>query len=144
MLNINKLEKVKFQPRTKDVPVPELAAFFDEGEDQAWTVRNLTGKELAIVNDAAEQARNVEGLLSAFASSTGEGVIAGVKQSLGLDDGAKQPDYIRRLRMLKFGSVSPTITDAQSVKLATVRPVTFYNLTNAILVLTGEGAMPGE
>ena len=143
--NLQAFESADFRERTRDVEIDAdspLAGFFGEGEPRVWTLRALTGKDLAVVNEAVDAARNIEGLVSALAGRVPD--IGAIKQALGLDDKIKPPDYVRRLRLLKIGSVSPVITDAHAVKISKVAPVDFSRLTNAVLELTGQGWKLGE
>jgi len=42
--DIKKFTKTKWTPRTEDVPVPDMQAFFQEGEPAVWRVRGSQDK----------------------------------------------------------------------------------------------------
>lgn len=129
------------EPRTADVPVPSLAAFFGDGPAQI-TVRGLTGPELARVHEQVAKNTNFEAIVKAMASGSADP--EKVKELMGLST-TKQPDEIvRRLHLLATGAVSPTLAVPVCIQIATVCPVEFYALTNRITELTGLGAELGK
>ena len=134
-----------FKERTRDVEIDAdspLASCFTGDGPRVWTLRALTGRDLAVVNEAVDAARNIEGLVAALSGRVPD--VGAIKQALGIDDKIKPSDYVRRLRLLKLGSVAPVITDAHAVKIANVAPVEFQKLTNTVLELTGQGWRLGE
>ena len=139
-----KFLKQKFTARTEDVPVPELADFFGE-EAPVWTIRGLTATELAKCKAAFDRTETARAIIDAM-STDGE-KSEGIKQALGLMDKDVPHDISRRIETLAIGSVSPEIGESNrdvAVKLSEVHPVTFYNLTNKIDGLTGQGYEPGK
>ena len=141
--DINRFMNQKFSPRTEDVPVPDLKAFFDKKEKTVITVRGLTGEELARVNEHVEKYRAVGKLIENFVSGKDAEKISAIKESMGITDKVPE-DFAKRLQMLVTGSVSPQFVQDQAVKLARVFPIEFYSLTNTIIRLTGQGSLPGE
>lgn len=137
-------DKLKFVPRTRDIPVPGLNDFFDGDytaeKPPVWVVRNLLGDELAQTNEAAEVVGGVGKVIDALAH--GEKTTA-IKEILGMGDDIK-PDLAKRICALRIGSVEPEIDQQQAVKLFTHRPTQAYELTNAIFVLSGLGSAPGK
>lgn len=131
--------KTAFVPRTENVPVPDLKDFFGEGAEPVWIVRGLTGHELGQVNEAKERSRNIEAILSAIVSDKSSDKTDAVKQLIGLD-GSTPADIVRRIEMLKIGSIDPVADQELSVKMCTHFPIEFLQLTNAITRLTGQGA----
>jgi hypothetical protein len=126
-------------PRTRVLSVPALAMFFGDGEAATWTVRNLTSNEVAR-SEAAKQRLSIEdGLLDALRSGSKAGLVKSLQEALGRGDHV-EPDTARRIEILAAGSVVPECTLEMSVKIAENFPVVFYELTNAILELTGRGA----
>ena len=68
-------------------------------------------------------------------------------KAMGLASEDVPGDISRRIEMLAAGSVAPQLgADNRdvAVKLAENFPTVFYQLSNAILSLTGQGAEPGK
>lgn len=136
----------RFRPRERAVPVPDLAPWFrdlPEGEVPVWRVRGLEGAELARVREAPGRAKTLEALARALAREGTAERAEALREALGL--GGETPDDLaRRIEMLMAGSVAPRCDRQLAQRLARVRPVEFYTLTDEITRLTGEGAEPGE
>ncbi len=137
----NKFMRQEFCDRTKEIPVEELACFFD-GEP-VWTVRGLDGPELAKVNDAHEVAKKLDQIAKGIVSSDDKDVINALRTHLGISDDVP-PDTVRRIQILLIGSVEPAVERSMAVKLSKNYPIEFYLLTNEILKLTGQGRDPGK
>lgn len=147
-MDLQKFLNSVLAPREAEVEVPELADWFAEGERRVWTVRGLTAAELARANAAAsDAAENVRALVAAIAGgSEGEKTVA-LRKTLGLSTDDVPADVSRRIEMLTIASVSPSLGTEHrevAVKLAEAFPTVFYNLTNNILTLTGQGAAVGK
>lgn len=132
-------------PRQAAVPVADLAFFFPEGEDPVWTVRGLTGEEIARANAASQRQavllEAVEALSSAAALRDDR--VEALKSLLG--HGAETPeDLAKRFDHLIFGSVDPVVDREMAVKLFAAYPIVGYTLTNKILELTGLGPDLGK
>lgn len=141
--NLDKFNGASFSARTADVAVHDLADFFEGDDSPKWQVRGLSGHELGQVNEAVEINNNLTAMLGALASENIKEKIDGLKESLGLTD--KTPnDLVRRIALLKFGSVEPKVDQPMAVRMADAYPVTFYALTNKILELTGQGKTLGK
>jgi hypothetical protein len=125
-----------FQPRTAGVDVPGLADWFGEGERPVWTVRGQTANEVANANDASAKHKNIDAVIKAISSNADQ--IAELKKAIGVTTDTPA-EIVKRLEQLVQCSVEPTITLDIAVKLAEVRPVEFYILTNKIVELTGLG-----
>jgi len=138
-----KFLKTKFTPRTEEVPVPDLQAFFPEGARAVWTVRGLTGQELGRANEAAERNKNVAAILEGLAGGAAKEKAEAVKELLGVG-GSTPQDIAKRLEHLVTGSVDPPCTQELAVRLCETFPVEFYLITNRIVHLTGQGQMPGK
>jgi hypothetical protein len=138
-----KFNATKWAPRTEDVPVPDLKDFFPEGEPAVWRVRGLTGKELGLTNQAAEDARRMVEIIDGLTSDK-PGALKEVTSEL-VGSGEKTPaDISRRLKMLQLGSVSPVCDFELAGKLCKAFCVEFYSLTRAIERLTAAGHIPGK
>lgn len=144
-MDLQKFLQAALRPREASIDVPELAAWFGEAP-AVWVVRGLTAAELGRANAAADTGMdNVRALVAAMA---GEGdKAAAVRKALGLSDEDVPKDVSRRIEMLTAGSVAPALGSENrdvAVRLAETFPTTFYNLTNHILQLTGQGAEVGK
>lgn len=141
--NVDKFEAARITPVTKTIPVPELAAFFDEGETAEWTVRNLDGPALAQVNEEAANASKLRAVIEGVAAGTNAALKKAIETHVGGNDDIVPEDLVRRHKMLQLGSV-PECPHHIAVRLAVAKPTTFYKLTNEITRLTGDGASLGE
>jgi len=139
----NKFESARFQFREATVKTPDLSEFFDG--DPLWTVRGLSGHEMASVREAAKTAANIDAVVGKLLQGSAAEKADAVKEALGANTVAGTPeDLVRRIHMLKFGSVDPACDQRMAVKLADVSVTTFYELTNKITELTGLGKRLGE
>lgn len=132
-----RFKRADYVPRVDKVPMPVLAEFFGEGEAAVIVVRGLSANELHLAIEAGARNRNVDAVVKAIANSADQ--VANIRQALGMS--TDTPGEIsKRLQMLVSGAVSPEIDDAVAAKLAETFPVEFYDLTNRITALTGQGA----
>jgi hypothetical protein len=140
----SEFSSAKFRPRTARVAVPALAAWFDGPAE--WLVRGLTAHELAAANEAAERSNTIGELIKALSGGSAQEQAEALRAALGL--GSETPaDIIKRIELLRRGSPDlAQVSDAHSlcVKVAERFPIEFYDLTNHILKLTGQGAEPGK
>ena len=141
--DIQKFETAKLAPREETVDVPDLRHFFAEGEAPVWRVRALEGRELADANTAADRVRAFSELIRKASGKDAKEQADAALAVLGFD-AATPPDLARRHTVLELGSVEPKLPRRQAVKLAKYYPITFYQLTNKILELTGHGPDLGE
>ncbi len=142
--DIKRFVSSSFDYRTEAVELPDLKDWFGEDERPVFTVRGLTGAELAQVNETAEKNRGLESVIELFASPNIEEKIEAIKESLGLDSGARTPDDLaKRIEQLHLGSVEPKFDRPAAVKFFEVYPVEAYMLTNTIMRLTGKGKVLG-
>jgi hypothetical protein len=136
--NAGKFNSAVLAPRTQDVPVPDLAAWFDDS-DPVWRVRGLTANEIAKTRVAGEARRRESAFAAALATGSKSEIIAEVQHAIGRSDSV-EPDLARRLEMLTLGSVDPLCPLDVAVRLAEHFPTVFYQLTDRILTLTGLGS----
>lgn len=145
-MDIQKFLNAALKPRQTSVDVPELKAWFGKDEPTTWTVRGLTAAELAHANQAAE--RGLDNVRAMVAAMAGDGdKAAAIRQTLGLSNEDVPGDVSRRIEMLAAGSVSPALGAENrdvAVKLGEAFPTVFYQLTNTIIGLTGQGAELGK
>ena len=143
-MDLQKFLNANMQAREAEIPVPALAEFFGKSKP-VWTVRGLTAAELARSREAGDRLDSVRSAVVALAGA-GDKAKA-IKDALGLSDDDVPADISQRIEQLTYGSVSPVLGPENrdvAVKLAESHPVTFYNLTNKILELTGAGAELGK
>lgn len=146
-MNVQRFLDAALSPRELDVTVPELVGtLFDAGESAVWTVRGLTAAELGRAKQASEEGLDtVKALVQAMAGDGDKA--AQIRKAFGLSDDDVPPDVSYRIEVLAAGSVSPVLGVENrdvAVKLAEAFPTTFYDLTNKILNLTGQGAVLGK
>ncbi|MDF1577674.1 MAG: hypothetical protein P1P81_04420 [Desulfobulbales bacterium] len=141
-----KFEQARFEPRTEEVPVPDLAGFFSglaKKEVPGWKVRGLTGPELGQCNEAAENNRKIGAILEGLVGQSSKEIKAAIKELTGNGEAVPQ-DIAKRLSMLVIGSVDPAVDRPLAVRLCEYYPIEFFQLTNKITTLTGQGHMPGK
>lgn len=160
-MDIQKFLNASLKPRQAQVSVPALAAWFPPAPASGtvdgiapptappvpvWVVRGLTAAELCRANQAAESGLdNVRAMVAALAGDGDKA--ATIRAAMGLSSEDVPADISRRIEMLATGSVTPELGDNYrdvAVKLAETYPTVFYELTNAITNLTGQGAEPGK
>ncbi len=136
-------EKAEFKERIAEVPVPDLACFFDDGEVAVWKVRNMTAPELAKVEMSAKTEERLKKVLEGMLSTSAKDQAEAVKIAIGISD-ELEPEFIKQLTKLVLASVEPKITRQIAVKLANISPNTFYALIAKINELSGKGAEMGK
>lgn len=129
------------ESREESVTLPDLSGWF-EGEP-VWRVRGLTGAELAQVNEAAETAKNVEAIAAALVGPDASEKTTALRRLIGVA-GDVPSDLVKRLEMIVLASVEPAIERDVAVRFADAFPVEFFQVTNAILRLTGQGKRLGK
>lgn len=134
MFDTRAFEKASFTTRTATVKVPALAAFFKDGEPAEFTVRGLTGNEMMQCTDAAKKRANVELVVDAL-QLTSEHKKDFEKLLGNVSD--LSAEIVRRLEMLTINF--PDIKLPIWIKVCDAFPVVFFDLTQNILELTGQG-----
>jgi len=142
MFDAKKFRKTKYTKRTEDIDVPDLAQFFPEGEKPVWKIAGLTGQELGNTKEAAQKNKNFAAMIDAISSTNSKDKVEGIKTALGIGD--ISDNLAERIEQLVTGSIEPQIDIEIAVLLCERYPVDFYNITNKILILTGQGMKPGE
>ena len=134
--NADRFQAAEFTARTETVVVPQLADFFDDGQAPEFVVRGLSASELHRAIEAGTRQNGIEMVVKAIASQKDQ--VALIRKALGMS--ADTPGEIaKRMEMLVQGCVSPTLTHAAVAKLAEVCPIEFYDISNKITALTGQG-----
>lgn len=141
--DVQKYLKTKFERRTEDFPVPALKDWFDEGSPVVWTVQGLTGMEIGRANEAAKKQNVSTAMLEGLLSMRAPEIKDSVKALLGQTEIAPE-DYARRIEHLMVGSVNPKCDLDLALQLCKAHPVTFLEITNQIVKLTGMGMEPGK
>lgn len=134
--NAEAFQAAEFIARTESVVVPQLAEFFGEGESATFVVRGLTANELQRALDAGAKQSSIDTVVKAIASQKDQ--VALIRKALGM--AADVPGEVaKRMEMLVLGCVAPPLNHAAVAKLAEVCPIEFYDLTNKITFMTGQG-----
>ena len=141
--DLKAFDKAKFEPRTAEVPVPELKEFFGADEPAVWVVRNLTGPEMAKCELADKAADRLKAVIEGITSDKPKEIADAVKDLVGGGD-EMEPEFRKQLAKAVAGSMEPTITKQQAVKLANVSPSAFYRIVAKINELSGKGAELGK
>lgn len=136
--------RVQFKARTQDIPVPDLVLFFPKDEKPVWTVRGLEGKELGQSKEAVSKNKSIAGIVAMLKGAKITDQTAALEALLGLGTKNTPDNIAERLDHLVTASVAPECSLDMALKLCKVHPITFLQLTTAILTLTGKGMEPGE
>ena len=142
--DIKKFRNLKTQPRIKEVLVPQLQVLFDEDEKPVFKVRNLTGHELAVCNEAVKANTQIRALVEKLLSESAKEKAQAICESLGVNSDKTPDDLVRRIQLLRLGVIEPELTNEDCVRFASMFPEPLYDLTNQILQLTHLGADLGE
>lgn len=143
--NVEKFMATNFEPNTREYPVPQLALWFDEGEKAIWKIKALSGAELGNADEASRQKGALEAIVNALTSVSSKDVKKEVERLIGHTK--EKPESIaKRMYHLHYG----TIWDGpeERVPFEVVRKICdefsilFLELTNAVLILSGEGNIP--
>ena len=140
-MDVQKFMQANFAHKQAAVKLP--SAMSDFGKE--WTVRAMTASELARVSDADNKSEQLKALVSALAGGKGDKAET-LREVMGIDSGVPA-DVRKRIEMLTLASVDPVIGDENRdvvIKLADHFPNVFYELTNKILELTGQGSEMGK
>ena len=126
----------KFEPRLETVTLRAMQMFFPADVEPSFIVRSLTASELQKANDASTRQQAVDGVVKAIATKKDQ--VDAIRKALGLTQDTPG-EIVKRIEMLVQGCVEPRLDHVDAVKLAEAFPVEFYELTNAITKLTGQG-----
>jgi hypothetical protein len=125
--------------RTADVPVPDLAGWFDG--PPVWKVRGLDANEIAKVDLADRRHEQTAAMVAALDAGSATEITDAVRSMLGRGTDIESV-YARQIEIVTLGSVDPPGDHALSAKLGEKFPVVFKTLFNTIMGLTGKGAEP--
>jgi len=142
--DIKKLRNSRWDFRTKSVPVPELADFFDTDEPPVMTARNLDAAEYARV---AEEARDLTladraDLIDAVDGGTDPDILRAFVAHLREQDGKTPAEVTRRLYFCVYGVTQPEGMDVTDwAQIARHYADAFFRVSNAVMELCGEGSV---
>lgn len=142
--DIDKFQSANFKFREEEIPVPELKDFFGEDEKPVWRIRNLTGMEIFVINEAERRNDRKNEAIEAIMSGEKKERVEAMKELAMTLPGMTPTEYVRRLETLCLGSVEPKVTKEIAVKVAENYGYTFKNLSQRILLLTLQGSEPGK
>jgi hypothetical protein len=142
--DLTEFSKSKFKTRTMRVPVTSeaLCHFFGEDDKKEFTVKGLTGEELGRCENSHSRIKMIKNGLEALLGP-GENNVKAIKDLLSLGGDALEDDVARRIELLCLGCVDPELDEQQAAKITKVAPVDAKNLTNHVLILSGQGMLPG-
>jgi NADPH-dependent glutamate synthase beta subunit-like oxidoreductase len=140
--DVAKFETATFEDRTESIPVPILARFFDEGAEPVWVVRGLTGMECALAKQAVRASKNLEvAVESLLEGKLNKKNIKELKAALGFSSDNVPEELVQRYTWIECGSVNPVCSHEMAMKLAVNFPEDFFDITNKIMGLTGDGRL---
>jgi len=140
MFSPDKFLKSKLEPRTDEVEVTALSAWFDKDEKPLWKVRGLSGEEMTKATEAATKQKNLMAVVDALSSNVRKDKVDALKDLLGTND-STPVELAKRMEQLVYGSIEPEADLQLAVKLAEHFPVEFMLITNKIIELTGLGSV---
>lgn len=144
MFDTKRFMKEKFEPRTAELPMSELKAYFDEGEPAVFIIRCLEGIEIGKAKEAAARNRNIKAILEGIISQRSDEVKEAIQKLIGTSDDVPQ-DIAEKAEYVLAGLVEPSDWKLDNVLwLCKNFPVNFYALSQEILKLTGLGHVPGK
>jgi len=128
---------------TQKIPVPQLSAFFPEGETPEWEIRPLTGLELGIAEEASQKSDAMRRLFEALAGQSVDKMKAGFDELFNLGDDPTPAQYLKWITMFELGSV-PRCPKHIAVKIAHAQAGVFRHIVHEISTLSAMGADLGK
>jgi hypothetical protein len=138
-----KFLETKFEPRTKKYPVPQLKDWFPEGEKAVWIIKSIGAADIGRADESVGNEAITDKILTALTAMNSADVVDKIKELMG-KSGDKPKTIAKRIYHLMYGSVDPVCTLELAVRLCDNFPVLFLELTNEILMLSGQGFEPGK
>lgn len=132
----DQFRSAQFKPSTEKVILKVLSDFFPEGTEPEFEVRGLTASELQKALEAGEKQKQVDNVVKAIATNKDQ--IESIRRAIGFTS-ETPAEIAKRIELIVQGSVNPKLTHADAAKLAEVFPIEFYDLSNKITILTGQG-----
>ena len=144
-LDVKKLQKQRFEKRTKIIPVPRLKDWVKNGGDPTWTIESLGTKEIWRAEVAAsEESRNaVTQLSEALAGSDIGEAAEAVKALVGVSTDI--PEHLaKRIFLLTYASIDPVCDLTTAGIICDHFPTDFLAITQEILNISGQGSKKKE
>jgi len=145
--DVQKFRDAKFKFREEKVDLAgcgiELQKFFDDDEPGVFVVRNLSGHEVGISNEAVKMASDMGAVVEKVLSQVSSEKAKGVGEIFGIGK-TTADDVITRITKLKLGCVDPVLTHTDCVRIAEYFAYALWVLTIKIDSLTGMGSALGE
>lgn len=139
----DKFMGAQFKPREATIKLSALASFFSDGSEPEFTVRGLTGSEFARVQEAPQRYKTMDAIVEGIMTGSRSDAVQAARAMVGLD-GEVPGEAVKRIEMLVIGSVEPKLDRPSVVRLAQAFAIEFWQLTNTITVLTGQGHEVGK
>lgn len=137
-----KFSDVKFEQRTTEIEVKELAAFFNVDEKPVFKVRGLSGKELGVIDQLVkgnfDSARLT--VIKALISEAAKDKIDGIAEIVGGNEEVAV-ETRKRMEYIAKGLIEPELDFAAIDKLCIYYPAVFIEISNKIIELTGLGGI---
>ncbi|GAB5451836.1 MAG: hypothetical protein Hals2KO_21640 [Halioglobus sp.] len=144
-MDVDKFLNSPLALKQRTIDVPSLKPFFGKEKPQ-WTIRALSAAELARASMYASQGQETVKALIEVMSGDGDKAEA-IRKAMGVSENEVPAEVSRRIELLTAASVDPELGPSKrevAVKLAESYGTTFWELTNAIMTLTGEGSEVGK
>lgn len=140
--DFEKFQATYFVAREDAVSLPDLKEFFGEDKPE-WKVRGLNGIELAKAKEAVARNKNISSIIDGLSNATSKSIKKAIEQYIGGPDDVPD-DIAYRVDILRFGSVEPKVDYPLATKLCEAFPIEFFEITNRIIKLSGQGHIPGK
>lgn len=137
--------KAPFRHREEEVPVPDMAAFFPDGERAVWKVRGMTGQEKGWADEQVDA--KIRDKVFAFVRALLGGSAKEIEEAAQYIPAGKKgtaESVSKSILYLTIGSVDPPCDHELAVNICTRYPIEFQVLVLKILELTGKGQDPGK
>ncbi|MEH6575791.1 MAG: hypothetical protein V7731_01820 [Amphritea sp.] len=138
--DVKQFDRATFKAREAFASFPALKGFFDEGEEPGFTVRGLSGTEIALAKQDAQRGRLVTETLLQMNSANEKEKVSAMLQEMGINDD-DPAEVAQLLSHLEYGIIEPKLTRAQIVKLVEFYGVDMLVIGRKILELSGQGAV---
>jgi len=136
--DIQKFKAADIGRAEAELAVPELAEWFDEGEDAVFRLRSLTASELYRAADAVSSYEAKSAFLHRLAKGTAKEKAEAAAQILGIGD-SESSEYVRRIVYLQHGCESPELDEEAIKRIAKYYPATFIAVAMKIEALSNQG-----
>lgn len=130
--------------REMEVDVPDLKDWFDDGEKPVWKIKGLSGYELGRAEEAAQKNLKIRDIIEGILSQSSKKRVDAVKELAGVAEDRVPQDIAKRMEMLILGSIDPQCDYQLAGRICKDFPIEFYDITNKISQLTGQGHIPGK